>query len=145
MALARRGLLAAAASLAAISATRAQNAAPIRIGVLTDMSGPFSANTGAASVLATRLAVEDFGGSVLGRPVEVISADHQNRPDLGAGIARQWFDREQVDMVADLVNSSVALAVMDVAQQRGKVALVAGSGSTAITNEGCTDTAVQLA
>jgi len=145
MALARRGLLAAAASLAAISKARAKEAAPVRIGVLTDMSGPFSANTGAASVFATRLAVEDFGGSVLGRPVEVISADHQNRPDLGAGIARQWFDREQVDMVADLVNSSVALAVMDVAQQRGKVALVAGSGSTAITNEGCTNTAVQLA
>jgi len=144
MTLPRRSLLA-AAGLAATSTVWAQGTSPVRIGVLTDMSGPFSANTGTMSVLATRLAVEDFGGSVLGRLVEVISADHQNRPDVGAGIARQWFDRERVDVVADLVNSSVALAVMDVAQQRGKVALVAGSGSTAITNEGCTDTAVQLA
>lgn len=130
MTLPRRSLLA-AAGLAATSTVWAQGTSPVRIGVLTDMSGPFSANTGTMSVLATRLAVEDFGGSVLGRPVEVISADHQNRPDVGAGIARQWFDRERVDVVADLVNSSVALAVMDVAQQRGKVALVAGSGSTA--------------
>ncbi len=94
MTLPRRSLLA-AAGLAATSTVWAQGTSPVRIGVLTDMSGPFSANTGTMSVLATRLAVEDFGGSVLGRSVEVISADHQNRPDVGAGIARQWLASTQ--------------------------------------------------
>jgi len=141
----RRIFLAGAASgLLAAPAVRAQ-AAPLRIGVLTDMSGPFSANTGAGSVLAVRMAVEDFGGTVRGRSVEVISADHQNRPDTGVAIAREWFDRQEVSAIADLVNSSVALAVMDVARQRDRITLIGGSGSPAINNEGCTQTNVQLA
>jgi hypothetical protein len=86
-------LAGAAFSLLAAPAVRAQ-AAPLRIGVLTDMSGPFSANSGAGSILAVRVSVENFGGTVRGRPVEVISADHQNRPDTGVSIAREWFDRQ---------------------------------------------------
>ncbi len=97
----RRTFLAGAASgLLAAPTVRAQ-AAALRIGVLTDMSGPFSANTGAGSVLAVRMAVEDFGSTVRGRPVEVISADHQNRPDAGVSIAREWLDRQDVSAIAD--------------------------------------------
>jgi len=144
MSLRRRSLLAAAGTGLALRA-RAQTVSskPVLIGVLTDMSGPFSANTGAASVAAVRFAIEDFGGSVLGRRVELISADHQNKPDIAVGIAREWFDRKGVNVAADLVNSSVALAVMDVARDRGKLSFVAGSGSTAITNENCTRNNVQ--
>lgn len=141
----RRAFLAAtAASGLAAPALRAQPA-PLRIGVLTDMSGPFSANTGAGSVLAVRMAVEDFGGKVKGRPVDVISADHQNRPDTAVGIAREWFDQQSVSAIADMVNSTVALAVMDVARQKDRITLVGGSGSPAINNEGCTPNNVQLA
>lgn len=140
----RRTLLAGAGAALFAPAVRAQPA-PLRIGVLTDMSGPFSANTGAGSVLAVRMAAEDFGGIVGGRPVEVIAADHQNRPDTGVAIAREWFDRQGVSVIADLVNSAVALAVMDVARQKNRITLVAGSGSPAINNEGCTPTNVQLA
>lgn len=141
----RRAFLAAtAASGLAAPALRAQPA-PLRIGVLTDMSGPFSANTGAGSVLAVRVAVEDFGGKVKGRPVDVISADHQNRPDTAVGIAREWFDQQSVSAIADMVNSTVALAVMDVARQKDRITLVGGSGSPAINNEGCTPNNVQLA
>lgn len=140
----RRTLLAGAGAALFAPAVRAQPA-PLRIGVLTDMSGPFSANTGAGSVLAVRMAIEDFGGTVGGRPVEVIAADHQNRPDTGVAIAREWFDRQGVSAIADLVNSAVALAVMDVARQKNRITLVAGSGSPAINNEGCTPTNVQLA
>lgn len=140
----RRTLLAGMGAALFAPAVRAQPA-PLRIGVLTDMSGPFSANTGAGSVLAVRMAVEDFGGTVGGRPVEVIAADHQNRPDTGVAIAREWFDRQGVSVVADLVNSAVALAVMDVARQKNRITLVAGSGSPAINNEGCAPTNIQLA
>ncbi len=144
MATTRRALLAGAASGLLAPAVRAQPS-PLRIGVLTDMSGPFSANTGAGSVLAVRMAVEDFGGAVGGRPVEVIAADHQNRPDTGVAIAREWFDRQGVVAIADLVNSAVALAVMDVAWQKDRITLIGGSGSPAINNEGCTPINVQLA
>lgn len=144
MSLRRRSLLAAAGTgLASRAWAQAAPPKPLRIGVLTDMSGPFSANTGAASVAAARFAIEDFGGSVLGRKVELISADHQNKPDVAAAAAREWFDRGGVGVAADLVNSSVALAVMDVARDRGKLSFVAGSGSTAITNENCTRNNVQ--
>ncbi|MEH2478035.1 branched-chain amino acid transport system substrate-binding protein [Nitrobacteraceae bacterium AZCC 2146] len=115
----------------------------VKIGVLTDMAGQFSENTGAGSVLAARLAVEDFGGTVKGRKIEIISADHQNKPDIGLTIAREWFDREGVDLIADLVNSSVALSVMKLAKSKDKITFVMGSGSTRISNEDCTDTNVQ--
>jgi len=109
----------------------------VRFGVLTDMAGPTSDLAGPGSVLAAQMAVEDFGGKVLGMPVEVISADHQLKPDLAANIARQWFDTQQVDAILDLASSPIALAVMEIARQKNKVAFVNGAGTTRITNDAC--------
>ena len=89
---------------------------PVKLGVLNDQTGLYADLTGMGSVHAARMAVEDYGGKVLGRPIEVIFADHQNKPDIGANIARQWFEREGVDMILDVPNSSVALAVSGVAR-----------------------------
>ncbi|MGH8435323.1 MAG: ABC transporter substrate-binding protein [Pseudomonas sp.] len=115
---------------------------PVRIGVLTDMSSLFSDIGGQGSVVAARMAIEDFGGSVLGRPIELISADHQNKPDVAANKAREWFDTRQVSAIVDLLPSSVALAVADVARQKNKLVLVSGAGTTRLTNENCSPNTV---
>src|SRR5690606_19583260 len=99
--------LAAAACLAGAPALAGETA--IRIGVLNDQSGTYADFGGLTSVDAARMAVEDFGGTVLGKKIEILSADHQNKPDVGSSIARQWFDVENVDAIADLTNSAVAL------------------------------------
>src|SRR5512138_3430832 len=109
----------------------------LKIGVLTDMSGYYSDLAGAGSVLAARMAVEDFGGKVLGAPIEIVSADHQNKADVASNTARKWFDQEKVDAIADLVSSSTALAVMPVATEKKRVTLLSGPGTTAITGEKC--------
>src|SRR6201996_6686862 len=110
----------------------------VRIGVLTDMSGQFSHESGEGAVAAVKMAVEDFGGKVLGKPIDVVVADHQNKPDVAAATAREWFDVGKVDMVANLINSSVALTVTQVAKDKNRIAIVNGSGSSRLTNEGCT-------
>jgi branched-chain amino acid transport system substrate-binding protein len=115
----------------------------VKIGILTDMSGSFADNTGEGSVVAARMAIEDFGGTVRGHRVELISADHQNSPDTGLAKAREWFERDNVGLVAELVNTSVALAVMKLAKAKNKITFVVGSGSTRISNEDCSDTNVQ--
>lgn len=111
----------------------------VKIGVLTDMSGTYSDFTGTGAVIAAKMAVEDYAknGTILGKKVEVVSADHQNKADIGAERARSWFDREKVDTIVELVTTGVALAVMDVAEQKNKLALVSGSASLPITNERC--------
>jgi branched-chain amino acid transport system substrate-binding protein len=114
----------------------------VKIGVLTDLSGTYSDLAGPGSVLAVKMAVEDFGGKVLGKPIEVVSADHQNKGDIAANKAREWFDRDNVDMIIDLVSTSTALAVMKVAKEKNKISIVSGAASTKITNEDCTDTNV---
>lgn len=111
----------------------------VRIGVLNDQSGVYSDMGGAGSVFAARMAVEDFGGSVLGVPVEVLSADHQNKADIGAARAREWFDVNKVDMITDLAASNVGLAVMKVAKDKNRIVLNTGSGTSRITNEDCND------
>src|SRR3546814_8370469 len=93
----------------------------VRIGVLTDMSGPYQDWAGPGSVVAVQMAVEDFGGTVLGKKIEVVSADHQNKADIGANLTRQWFDVDGVDMVIDVPNSAVALAVQQLAKQTGRI------------------------
>src|SRR3978361_837756 len=103
--------IAAALALFACSAT----AQPLRIGVLTDRNGMVSDVSGDGSAVAARLAVEDFGPTVLNRPIAVLVGDHQNKPDIGASIAREWFDQNGVQMIVDLPNSSVALAVERIA------------------------------
>lgn len=112
----------------------------IRIGVLNDMSSVYAASGGIGSVEAAKLAAEEFGNKIGDTPIEVIYADHQNKPDVGAGIAREWFDQNKVDAIVDLPNSGVALAVIEVARQRNKVAIVSGGGSSDITGKACSPT-----
>ncbi|NEX63685.1 ABC transporter substrate-binding protein [Noviherbaspirillum galbum] len=114
----------------------------VKIGVLTDMSGLYSDLSGEGSVVAARMAVEDFGGKVLGKPVEVIFADHQNKSDIAASKAREWFDSQKVDMITDLVTSSTALAVADIAKQKNRIAMINGAGSSKLINENCTPNSV---
>src|SRR5438067_11351578 len=90
----------------------------IRIGVLNDQSGVFSTYQGIGSVIAAQMAVEDFGGKAAGKPVDVITADHQNKPDVGVGIARRWYDTESIDAIFDLPNSAIALVVANISAQR---------------------------
>ncbi len=115
----------------------------VRIGVLNDQSGVFADSTGAGSTVSARMAAEDFGGKVAGMPIEVVSADHQNKPDIGAGIARQWFDNEKVDVIVDLGNSAVALAVNEIARDKNKAILVSAGGTTALTGKDCSPNTVQ--
>ena len=99
----------------------------VKIGVLTDMSGQFSHESGEGAVTAVKMAAEDFGGSVLGKPIEVVSADHQNKPDIASSIARKWFDVEKVDMIANLINSPIALGISQLAKEKDRIAIVNGS------------------
>lgn len=115
----------------------------IRIGVMNDMSGPYADFQGPGSVLAATMAVEDFGGKAAGRRVEVISGDHQNKPDVGAALARQWIDTQGVDAIADLPNSAVALAVNQIVKDKNKVLLASGAGTAALTGEQCSPNTVQ--
>ena len=120
-------------------------AQPIRIGVLTDRNGMVSDVSGDGSAVAARLAVDDFGPTVLERPIQVLVGDHQNKPDLGAAIARQWFDQQGVQMIIDLPNSSVALAVERVADDHRKI-MIASTGLAAdITGKACIPTGFQWA
>lgn len=115
----------------------------IRIGVLNDQSSVFADSTGAGSVLAARMAAEEFGNKIGDMPIEVISADHQNKPDVGANIARRWFDVEKVDVIVDLGNSAVALAVNEIARDKNKAIVVSAGGSTALTGKSCSPNTIQ--
>jgi branched-chain amino acid transport system substrate-binding protein len=114
----------------------------IIIGVMNDMSSVYSYLGGMGSVAAAKMAVKDFGGSVLGKPIDVIFADHQNKPDIGASLANRWYDDGGVDAIIDLPTSSVALAVQEVAKNRGKVTIVSGGGSSELTDKSCSPTGV---
>jgi len=115
---------------------------PLRIGVLTDLSGAFADLAGYGSVEAIRMAAEEHGMHILNRKIEIISADHQNKADIGAAIARRWFDTEGVDVIADFSNSSVGFAVQELAKERGKIILLA-AGSSDFTGKSCTPTSSQ--
>ena len=115
----------------------------VRIGVLTDMSGAYSDLSGAGAVTAAKMAVEDFQAKEKpGFAIEIVSADHQNKGDISSNKAREWFDRDKVDVVTELVTTSTALAVMKVAKEKNKIALISGAASTRITNEDCNDVTV---
>ena len=114
----------------------------VRIGVLTDLSGQFSHESGEGAVTAVKMAVDDFGGKVLGKPVEVIAADHQNRNEVAIAKAREWYDVGKVDLIANLVNSSIALAVTNIAQEKNRIAVVTTSGSSRLTNDSCTTNSI---
>ncbi|MGE7416050.1 ABC transporter substrate-binding protein [Methylobacterium tarhaniae] len=128
------GLLAAPAA--------AQNEKPIRIGVLSDLGGAFADVSGPGSVLAAKMAAEDYRARHPGRPVEVISGDHQNKADIGSTIARRWTDTEGVDLIIDVPNSAVALAVSEIVKARNRTFLVTGGVSSALTGTQCSPNTV---
>jgi branched-chain amino acid transport system substrate-binding protein len=121
----------------------AQASKPVRIGVMTDLAGMTSELVGPGSVIAARMAVEDFGGKVAGRPIELVVGDTQNKPDLASVMARRWFDTDGVDVIVDLPNSSVALAVLEVVKNAKKVVLLTAGASTAFTGKSCSPYSVQ--
>jgi branched-chain amino acid transport system substrate-binding protein len=127
-----------AGALAAASGAQAQiSDGVIRIGVINDMSGLYADITGNGSVVAARMAVEDSGVAKRGLKVEILSADHQNKPDIGSSIVRKWFDTDKVDAVADVPTSSVALAVNQIVREKGKVMLNSGAATSDLTGSAC--------
>lgn len=114
------------------------SAETLKIGVLSDQSGPQADFAGPGSVLAARMAVADYGGTVAGMPVEVLAADHQNKADVGANIARQWIDADGLEAIFDVPNSAVALAVSGLVAQKNKVLVVSGGGTSDLTGKSCT-------
>src|SRR5215207_10031871 len=109
----------------------------VKIGILNDQSGVYADFGGKWSFEAAKMAVEDFGGKVAGAPIEVISADHQNKPDIASNIARQWYDTEQVDAIMELTTSSVALAVQGISAEKKKINIVTGAATTDLTGKAC--------
>jgi branched-chain amino acid transport system substrate-binding protein len=128
--------------LAAVAAGSLVLAAPasaqgVKIGILNDQSGVYADYGGKYSIEAAHMAVEDFGGEVLGKKVEIVTADHQNKPDLATAIARRWYDTEGVDMITELTTSSVALAVQELSKDKKKIDIVVGAASSRITGDAC--------
>lgn len=112
----------------------------VKIGVLNDQSGTYSDLSGKGSVEAVKLAVEDFGGKVLGKPIEVVFADHQNKPDIGANIANKWIDVDKVDMIIDLPTTSVCLAVQEICKNKERIDIISTGASVILTNKNCSPT-----
>jgi branched-chain amino acid transport system substrate-binding protein len=141
-------LMATTATLWAQSAL-AQNAkisdGVIKVGVIEDMSGVYADITGKGAVTAAQMAIDEFGGKVLGMPIELVYADHQNKPDIGAAVARRWFDTEKVDAILDVASSSPALAVLEIAKEKKKILTLSSPGSIRITNDACGPYAVHWA
>jgi len=134
----RSALLVVSLAFAAGAANAQISDGIVKIGVLNDMSGLYSDISGQGSVFAARQAVADFGAAAKGLKVEVIGADHQNKPDVGSSIARQWYDVDKVDVILDVPTSSVALAVSEVTRDKNKVFLVSGAAASDLTGEKCT-------
>ncbi len=133
-----------AAVMLASPAARAQVSDDVvKIGVLTDMNGPASTPTGQGSVTAAQMAVDDFGGKVLGKPISVIVGDHQLKPDIGAGIARRWYDTEQVDLIVDVPVSAVGLAVQNIATEKKKLFITHSTGTADFHGKFCSPYAMQ--
>ena len=115
----------------------------VKIGVLTDMNGPASTPTGKGSVTAAQMAVDDFGGKVLGKPISVIVGDHQLKPDIGASIARRWYDVDQVDLIVDVPVSAVGLAVQNIANEKKRLFITHSTGATDFHGKFCSPYAIQ--
>ncbi len=136
--------MAVVAAAAAIAAATAQaDEGVLRVGVITDMSGQYADGNGPGSVIAAQMAAEEIGNTVAGRRIEIISADHQNKPDVATAIVREWIDNKHVDVVAEGVNSAVALAIQNLTRERKKLFLISGSGSSDLTGAQCSPTSVQ--
>jgi branched-chain amino acid transport system substrate-binding protein len=153
----RGGILAVAAMLYAVgasaqlpsaqspSATGGISDGVVKLGLILDMSGPFAELTGKGSEAAARMAIEDFGGKVLGAPIELVVADHRDNADRAAGIARDWFDKQHVDAIIDVSGSSEALYVQRIADTRNKIVILNAPGANRLSEEGCTSTSVHYA
>ena len=128
---------------ATLNAAAAQGGPPIRIGVLNDQSGVFADLAGPGSVTAAQMAAEDFGGQVLGRKVEILVADHQSKPDVGASIAQRWFDEEGVHAIVDVPVSSVGLAVQQIAKEKKRIVMFSGSTTSELVGKACSPTGFQ--
>ena len=129
-------LLAAVATSALVLAVPA-SAQGVKIGILNDQSGVYADYGGKWSVEAAKMAIEDFGGEVLGQKIELVTADHQNKPDLAASIARRWYDVENVDMITELTTSSVALAIHELSKEKKKIDIVVGAATSRLTGDAC--------
>src|SRR3978361_498943 len=134
----KSGLFSAAVAACGLTLGAPASAQGVKIGILNDQSGVYADYGGKWSFEAAKMAVEDFGGSVLGQKVEVISADHQNKPDLAASIARRWYEVENVDMITELTTSSVALAVQELSKEKKKIDIVVGAATSRLTGDACT-------
>jgi len=134
----RLGVLSAAIAASGILLAAPASAEGVKIGVLNDQSGVYADYGGKYSLEAARMAVEDFGGTVLGEKIEIVSADHQNKPDLAASIARRWYEVEGVDMITELTTSSVALAIQELSKEKKKIDIVVGAATSRITGDACT-------
>jgi branched-chain amino acid transport system substrate-binding protein len=130
-----KGFLLSAAVLLSVQVAGA--AETIKIGVLNDQSGVFADNGGTGSVAAAKLAAEEFGGEINGQKIEIVTADHQNKPDVAAATARRWIDTENVDMIADGAASSAGFAILEVARQKNKIFTISGPGSSDFTGKAC--------
>jgi branched-chain amino acid transport system substrate-binding protein len=135
-------VLAAALALAASPAQAQISDAVIKIGVLNDQSGTYADLAGPGSVVAARMAVEDFGAAAKGLKVEILSADHQNKPDVGSNIARQWYDVDKVDLILDVPTSSVVLAVNQIAREKNKALIVSTGATSDLTGKACSPNAI---
>src|SRR3954453_15285432 len=115
----------------------------LRIGVLGDESGPFADSGGMGTVYAAELAAQDLGKAIAGRKIEIVHADHQNKPDVASAIARKWFDLEGVDVILNLTSTPVALAVQEIARERRRTTLITGSSSSELTGRACSPYSTQ--
>ena len=109
----------------------------VKIGVLTDMSGVYADYGGPGALTAAKMAIEDFGGKMFGKNIEIVNADHQNKPDIAKSVTQQWFDRDKVDMTVENLNSAVALTVQALGKEKNKITIVTGAASSRMTNEDC--------
>ena len=128
----------AAVAIGSLLVAAPASAQGVKIGILNDQSGVYADYGGKYSVEAAKMAIEDFGGTVLGEKIELITGDHQNKPDLAASIARRWYDVEHVDMITELTTSSVALAVQELSKEKKKIDIVVGAATSRITGDACT-------
>src|SRR6516225_9980659 len=127
----------AAIAMSGLLASAPASAQSVKIGVLNDQSGVYAEDGGKYSVEAAKIAIEDFGGEVLGQKIELVTADHQNKPDLATSIARRWYDSDSVDMITELTTSSVALAVQELSKEKKKIDIVVAAATSALTGSAC--------
>ncbi|MFG6664844.1 ABC transporter substrate-binding protein [Sulfitobacter sp. 916] len=136
------GVTASIALSAGIATAQDVSGDTVKIGAMVDMTGVYSANGGMGAVLGAEMAIEDFGGKVKGKPIELLSANYQNRVDVASNLAREWVDQEGVDMIIESTDSAAAIAIQNIGKEKNILTVAAGSASTALTNEGCTPTGI---